>query len=176
MTGTSVPVLETERPVLRGHVLEDFPAYAAMWADPRVTRFIGGKPLSEEEVWGKFLRTFGQWMVMGFGFWSVVELASGKRIGEVGFVEGRRDIVPSLIGVPECGWSLATLAHGKGYATEAVRAALAWGDAHFGKVRMACIIAPDNAASLRVAEKTGFRFAQHTTYKGEPTLMLYRDP
>jgi RimJ/RimL family protein N-acetyltransferase len=78
--------------------------------------------------------------------------------------------------MPECGWSLATPAHGKGYATEAVRSVLAWGDAHFGKVRMACIIAPENAASLRVAEKTGFRVAQRTTYKGEPTLMLYRDP
>src|SRR4029078_1365630 len=73
MTGTSVPALETERLVLRGHVLEDFPAYAAMWADPHVTKFIGGKPLSEEEAWGKFLRNFGQWMVVGFGFWCVVE-------------------------------------------------------------------------------------------------------
>jgi hypothetical protein len=100
MTGTSVPALETERLVLRGHVLEDFPAYAAMWADPHVTKFIGGKPLSEEEAWGKFLRNFGQWMVMGFGFWSVVERLSGERVGEVGFVEGRRDIVPSLIGMP----------------------------------------------------------------------------
>ena len=176
MTGTNVPVLETERLVLRGHTLEDFPAYAAMWADPQVTKFIGGKPFSEEEAWGKFLRTFGQWMVMGFGFWSVVERSTGKRVVEVGFVEGRRDIVPSLIGVPECGWSLATHAHGKGYATEAVNAALVWGDAHFGKVRMACIIAPENVASLRVAEKTGFRVAQRTTYRGEPTLMLYRDP
>jgi RimJ/RimL family protein N-acetyltransferase len=176
MTGTSVPALETERLVLRGHVLEDFPAYAAMWADPHVTKFIGGKPLSEEEAWGKFLRNFGQWMVMGFGFWSVVERLSGERVGEVGFVEGRRDIVPSLIGMPECGWSLVKRAHGQGYATEAVRAALAWGETHFGTVRMACIIAPENIASLRVAEKSGFRTAHRTTYRGEPTLMLYRDP
>ena len=140
----------------------------AFGAGPQVTKFIGGKPFSEEEAWGKFLRTFGQWMVMGFGFWSVVERSTGKRVGEAGFVEGRRDIVPSLIGVPECGWSLATHAHGKGYATEAVNAALVWGDAHFGKVRMACIIAPENVASLRVAEKTGFRVAQRTTYRGEP--------
>jgi RimJ/RimL family protein N-acetyltransferase len=172
----AIPVLETERLVLRGHALDDFPAYAAMWADPGVTRFIGGVPLSEEDSWGKFLRTSGQWNVMGFGFWSVVEKKSGTRIGEIGFLEGRRDITPSLIGTPECGWSLATRAHGKGFATEAVRAALAWGDAHFGKVRMACIISPENTASLRVAEKSGFREALRTTYKGTPTVMLYRDP
>lgn len=176
MTGTSVPEIETDRLVLRGHVLEDFPAYAAMWADPQVTKFIGGKPLSEEEAWGKFLRSFGQWLVMGFGFWSIEERSSGERVGEVGFVEGRRDIVPSLVGVPECGWSLARPAQGRGFATEAVKAALGWGDVHFGKVRMACIVAPENIASLRVAEKTGFRAAHRTTYKGEPTLMLYRDP
>jgi len=43
-------------------------------------------------------------------------------------------------------------------------------------VRFACIIAPENAASLNVAAKMGFREAARTTYKGEPTVMLYRDP
>jgi RimJ/RimL family protein N-acetyltransferase len=171
-----IPTIETERLTLRGHTLKDFPAFAEMWADPEVNRFIGGAPLSEEEAWGKFLRTFGQWAVTGFGFWSVIEKQSGMRIGEAGFLDGRRDIVPSLIGVPECGWSLARSAQGKGYATEAVRAALAWGDAHFGRIRMACIIAPDNSASLRVAAKTGFREAHRTAYRNAPTIMLYRDP
>jgi RimJ/RimL family protein N-acetyltransferase len=54
---SDVPVVETERLILRGHTLDDFPAFAAMWADPAVTRFIGGAPLSQEESWGKFLRT-----------------------------------------------------------------------------------------------------------------------
>ena len=39
-----VPVIETERLLLRGHRLDDFEALAAMWADPAVVRFIGGKP------------------------------------------------------------------------------------------------------------------------------------
>lgn len=175
MTGM-VPVLETRRLVLRGPLLEDFPAYAAMWADADVTRYLGGVPVSEEDAWTRFLRAAGQWVMLGFGFWSVVERQSGARIGEVGFVEGRRNIVPSLVGVPECGWALTRSAQGKGYALEAVGAALAWGDLHFGRVRMACIIAPDNTASLRVAEKSGFREALRTTYKNGPTIMLYRDP
>ncbi len=41
-----VPILETERLRLRGHRRDDFAASAAMWADPIVTRYIGGKPLS----------------------------------------------------------------------------------------------------------------------------------
>ena len=174
--GVAVPVLETPRLILRGPVLDDFPAYAAMWADPHVTRYIGGVPVSEEDAWSRFLRAVGQWTMLGFGFWSVIERQSGRRIGEVGFVEGRRNIVPSLIGIPECGWSLVPSVQGRGFATEAVGATLAWGDRHFGQVRMACIIAPENAASLRVAEKSGFREALRTTYRNEPTIMLFRDP
>lgn len=171
----AIPILETERLILRGHERSDFPAYGEMWADPDVTRFIGGAPLSEEDAWAKFTRAFGQWALMDFGFWSVVEKSSGLRLGEAGYLEAKRDIAPSLKGTPEVGWAFVKAAHGKGYATEAVRAALAWGDVHFGKVRMACIIAPDNNASLRVAAKTGFREAHRTSYKGEPTIMLYRE-
>lgn len=37
-----VPVIETDRLILRAHRLDDFPALEAMWADPRIARFIGG--------------------------------------------------------------------------------------------------------------------------------------
>jgi len=171
-----VPVLQTERLILRGHTAEDFPAYARMWAHPDVTRFISGAPLSEEDAWAKFMRAFGHWALMGYGFWSVHEKAGGARVGETGFLNVKRIIEPSLEGTPEVGWAFDKPAHGKGYATEAVRAVLRWGETRFGRIRFACIIAPDNTASLNVAAKTGFREATRTTYKGEPTVVLYRDP
>jgi RimJ/RimL family protein N-acetyltransferase len=170
------PVLETERLRLRGPRSDDFPAYAAMWADPDVTRFINGPPLSEEDAWAKFMRSFGHWALVGYGFWTVEEKAAGLRVGETGFLDVHRDIAPSLHGIPEAGWAFAKPAQGKGYATEAVRAVLGWGEQRFGKVRFACIIAPDNKPSLRVAAKTGFKEVLRTTYKGEPTVMLYREP
>ena len=171
-----IPVLETERLILRGHRAEDFADYARMWSDPDVTRFVGGHPQTEEESWARFLRVSGHWTLLGHGFWSVHEKAGGARVGETGFLSVKREIVPSLDGIPEVGWSFDKPAQGKGYATEAVRAALAWGERHFGKVRFACIIAPENAASLNVAAKTGFKEVARTVYKGEPILMLYRDP
>ena len=170
------PVLETERLRLRGPRPDDFPAYAAMWADPEVTRFINGAPLSDEEAWAKFMRAFGHWTLVGYGFWTVEEKATGLRVGETGFLDVHRDITPSLNGTPEAGWAFAKAAQGKGYATEAVRAVLGWGERRFGKVRFAAIIAPQNSASLNVAAKTGFKEATRTTYKGDPTVMLYRDP
>jgi RimJ/RimL family protein N-acetyltransferase len=168
-----VPVLETERLKLRGHGLDDFPASAAMWADPVVTRHIGGQPLSAEEAWNKFLRYAGHWALLGFGYWVVEEKATGCFVGEIGFANYKRNIQPALT-VPEIGWILISQSHGKGYATEAVRGAVAWGDAHF-QSSTACIINPENVASIRVAEKCGYRKFQRTQYNGHPTSMFLRE-
>jgi RimJ/RimL family protein N-acetyltransferase len=170
-----VPMLETERLRLRGHRVSDFADCAAMWAEPVVVRHTVGKPLTEEESWRRLLSYAGHWTLMGFGYWVVEEKVTGKFVGEVGFADYKREIEPSLKGMPEIGWVLASRAHGKGYATEAVRAAVAWGDAHFEGARTACIIAPENAASMRVAEKCGYRELACTTYKGKPTVMFTRE-
>src|ERR1700728_4453717 len=99
-----VPVLETERLRLRGHRLDDFAACADMWADPIVTRHIGGQPFSEEESWTRLLRYAGHWALLGFGYWVVHEKDSQRFVGEVGFLNARREIAPSFGGTPEIGW------------------------------------------------------------------------
>jgi RimJ/RimL family protein N-acetyltransferase len=170
------PILQTERLTLRVQTRDDFPPFAAMWADPVVTRFIGGAPLSEEDAWAKFLRIAGHWALLGFGFWGIFEKATGRRIGEAGILDVKREIEPSFHGVPEIGWGLLPEVHGKGYATEAVAAILGWAESHFGKVRMVCIIDPQNAPSLRVAARTGFKEFARTTYKGDAIVLLERLP
>ena len=102
------------------------------------------------------------------------EKASRRFVGEVGFADLRRMIDPPLGGAPEIGWALARWAHGRGFATEAVRAAVAWGTTHFGPARTVCLISPDNLASIRVAEKCGYSRLQHASYKGEPTIIFER--
>ena len=174
-----VPVIETERLRLRGYRPEDFADSAAMWADPEVTRYIGGKPLTEEDVWGRMLRGVGHWAWQGFGYWVMEEKATGSFAGEMGFSDWKREMEPSLRGVPELGWVLARRVHGKGYATESARAAIAWGDAHIRAAhsrlgRTVCIIHPEHVRSIRVAEKCGFLEVQRTTYKGEPTIVFAR--
>jgi RimJ/RimL family protein N-acetyltransferase len=113
--------------------------------------------------------------LLGFGYWVAEEKATGNFVGEIGFADYKRDLEPSLKGVPEIGWVLASPAHGRGYATEAVRAAVGWGDAHFESARTACIIVPENVASIRVAGKCGYREFQRTMYKGHPTMMFVRE-
>ncbi len=171
----TIPILETDRLTLRGHRLEDFAACASLWADPIVTRYIGGVPLTAEESWSRLLRYAGHWELLGFGYWVVEEKATGNFLGELGFADLKRDLDPSLGDTPEAGWVFSSAAHGKGYATEAVRAILLWGDAHFSATKTACIIHPENAASIHLAEKSGYREAERTTYKDKPTLLFYRD-
>jgi RimJ/RimL family protein N-acetyltransferase len=169
-----VPVIETQRLILRGHRLEDFDALAAMWADPHVARFIGGKPATQEESWARLLRYAGHWRLLGFGYWAV-ELKAGVRfIGDVGFANWHRQITPSLDGMPEVGWAFASTTHGRGIATEAVQAALAWADSHFDGQTTTCIIGVDNVASIRVAEKTGYREHARAEFKGAKVIQLRR--
>lgn len=175
MTSTlSVPRLETERLQLRGHSVDDFPSSTAMWADPMVTRYILERPQTQEEAWRRFLGYVGHWAVTGFGYWVIIEKQTGEFVGEAGFADYKRQIEPSLQGMPEIGWVLARRAHGKGFATEAVRAITAWGDANF-RTSTRCIIAPDNAASFRVAEKCGYHEMARTKYHEHETVMLSRD-
>lgn len=169
-----VPELETARLRLRAHRAEDHAERVAICSDPEVTRFIGGRPLSGEEVWRRFLQFVGLWSVLGYGYWAVEEKSTGRYIGDIGFADFRRDLQPSLDGMLEFGWVLASHAHGKGYASEAVAAAIGWAEQHRPTLRAVCIIAPDNRASIRVAEKAGFRLWQSSSYHDSPTLVFTR--
>jgi len=170
----SVPVLTTPRLSMRGPRLQDLQSSSVMWGDPAVTRYIGGRPFTREECWSRLLRYVGHWALMGFGYWVVEEKATGRFVGEVGFSDFRRDIDPSLDGMPESGWVLAPWSYGRGYATEALEAALAWGAGQFGTRDNVCIIDPDNLASIRVAEKCGFERWVETRYKDEPIVVFRR--
>jgi RimJ/RimL family protein N-acetyltransferase len=171
---TEVPVLQTERLILRGHRLTDFEPLAAMWADEAVVRHIGGKPSTADESWARIQRYLGHWALLGHGFWAIEERASGRYAGDLGLANFRRGIDHPNAEAPEAGWALAPWSHGRGFASEALAAALAWGDAHFGSDRVWCIIDPGNAASVRVAEKAGFRRDRDALYRDEPTVIFVR--
>jgi RimJ/RimL family protein N-acetyltransferase len=55
--GREIPELETNRLRLRGHRLEDFEDCFALWSDPDVVRYIGGKPLGRKSVWDECFGT-----------------------------------------------------------------------------------------------------------------------
>jgi RimJ/RimL family protein N-acetyltransferase len=171
---TTAPTIETERTILRPHRLDEFDSYVAMWADPLVTRFIGGKARTREESWIRFLRHPGMWSMIGYGFWAVEEKASGRFIGEAGFHDLKRDLVPSIEGTPEAGWGFIPSAHGKGIGSEVVGGILDWAKDRPGFEKTVCIIDPENRASLAVAAKLGYRERARTVYHDEPMILFER--
>ncbi len=166
--------IETARLLMRPHVLLDFPASAAMWMDPKITEFIGGRASTREEAWGRIHRYVGHWALLNFGYWAVFEKEHGAFVGEVGFADFMREIEPSLDNKPEMGWIFAQHSQGRGFATEAVTAALAWKHEHFDGATVSCLVHPENEASMRVAERCGFRKVAETEYKGSPTIIFER--
>jgi RimJ/RimL family protein N-acetyltransferase len=171
---TPPSTLTTPHLTLRPHTRDDFLDSFSMWSDPEVVRYIGGKPFTREEVWARLLRYAGHWAMLGYGYWVIREKESGRFVGEVGLADYHREIEPSLMGTPEIGWALDPALHGRGYAAEAVRAALIWADEKWPDGETACIVAPENEPSLRLARKVGYREQLRATYKGQPTIVLRR--
>lgn len=169
----NIPVLTTTRLRLRAHEFADFNAWAAIWGDAEVARFVGGRPQTRDEAWLRFLRFPGLWQFLGYGYWLAEEKGTHRIVGDVGFGDFKRAIEPKLEGEPEAGWVLARHAQGKGFATEAMGAVLAWADQRLKGRATVCMIDTGNAPSIRVADKLGYREFARTDYK-EKNVILYR--
>jgi RimJ/RimL family protein N-acetyltransferase len=168
---SDAPTLRTGRLVLRAHAMTDFAALHALWCDPAVTRFITGRPATQEESWSRLLRYRGHWAMLGFGYWAVIDAESGQFMGEAGFADYHRDM-PGLENTAELGWVLASPFHGQGYAFEALAAMLRWGTINLRNRSIRSIIDPGNVASTRLAAKLGFIKTAETRYKESPILLF----
>ncbi|MBL4600095.1 MAG: GNAT family N-acetyltransferase [Rhizobiaceae bacterium] len=169
------PILETARTIMRCPQLQDFEASAKMWADPKVVEFITGKPSTFEESWARLLRNIGHWHALGYGGWIIEDKQTGKFLGQVGLGDKKRNIAPELDDLPEIGWVLATSAHGRGIATETVKAAIEWADTHIIASKTFCMFAPEHKASQHVAHKCGYEEMMTISYHDQTTLIMARN-
>lgn len=170
----NAPVLKTDRLILRPHRVEDFDVSAAMWADPDVVRYVTGAPSTRPLSWGRLLRYIGHWQALGFGYWVAEARDDGRFLGEVGFADHRRDIEPSLNGIPEAGWVFATAAQGQGYGSEAVQRMHQWADEAKGWGETVCLFDPEHTLSQYLARKVGYRTSGKAVLHGETTLVMRR--
>ena len=161
-----VPVLETERLILRGHRSTTFPPTPRCGPIPASPASSAARRCREEDAWAKFLRAFGQWALMGFGFWSVDR--EGQRQARRRSRLSRRQARHRSVARGHPGMRLGLRPSGARQGLRdrsgarraclgrcAISARCAWPASSRRKIRRRC----------SVAEKTGFREATRTTYK-----------
>ena len=165
--------LITERLTLTPVALSDYDDLRAMWSDPEVIRHIFPDPLDAEDVWFRLLRDLGHWEALGHGNWTLRLRETGEHVGGVGVLDYHRMLEPAL-DAPELGWGLRSTFQGKGFAYEAVSAALAWCDEALNAPRTVCMIDPTNTPSLALAARAGYSEYARTAYKGAPVILLER--
>jgi RimJ/RimL family protein N-acetyltransferase len=162
----SIPTLETERLRLRSFRKSDLDDYAALNADREVLRYLG----AGSEPWdrGRSSRHMaflvGHWKLWDAGTWAMEDKESGAFLGMVGF--------SSPEGWPgfELAWTLARRAWGHGYATEGARAAMDHAFTVWKRDHVISLIAPENQASIRVAERLGERLEGRILHLGREML------
>ncbi len=165
-----IPTLETERLTLRALRVDDFEPYHAMCSDPAVMEFIGqGKLSTPLESWRQIAAILGHWHLRGYGSWALEEKNTGRLVGRCGFINP--ETWPEL----EIGWALVREYWGRGYATEAARAALDYGRSGFGFGRVISLIHAKNTRSAAVAQRLGAVWEREIEFFDQPVqVYVYR--
>ncbi len=147
-----IPRLETERLLLREWHAADRESFAALNADPEVMEHFDG--LLHRAASDAFVeRIVGEWEAHGLGLWAIERRADGQFLGFTGLLAP--NFVAHFTPAVEVGWRLERNAWGHGYATEAARAALAFGFETLRLEEVVSFTVPLNTRSRGVMERIG---------------------
>jgi ribosomal-protein-alanine N-acetyltransferase len=174
------PELRTERLVLRRWTTEDLEPFAAMNADTVVMEHFFRGVMTRERTASFMASIEEEFEDCGFGLWAVGVEGTADFIGFVGLHRAlfEADFTPAV----EVGWRLASLYWGRGYATEAARAAIGFG---FEQIGLSEIVSFTNVANTRsqsvmkrigMVRDPGDDFDHPTVPEGHPVRrhVLYR--
>lgn len=161
-----MPVLETERVLLRRLRPDDLEPLFALYRDPDIRRYFPEGTLTHAETSAEL-----DWFVNGgdpqhpkLGLWAAIEKTSGAFIGRSG-------LIPWEIGGEteiEIAYLLAKSHWGRGLGTEIARALVRHGFETLSLERLTALIDPDNEPSRRTALAAGLRFERHLLHEGTP--------
>jgi RimJ/RimL family protein N-acetyltransferase len=163
-----IPVLETERLILREARESDLDPLAEFYADDGLSKFVGG-PLNRDDAWRRIALDLGHWHLRGFGNWSLEEKATSDFVGWCGLWS------PEGFPGREVGWGLMKGKHRRGFATEAALRVRDYAYRTLGWESAISLIALGNDPSVRVAERLGAAFESVTQFRGMECA-IYRHP
>jgi [ribosomal protein S5]-alanine N-acetyltransferase len=143
----------------------DLDAYAELLATPEVrgALHMTGPP-SRREAWLGMAQWRGQWELRGSGQFAVEERASGRFVGRAGLHRPEQDDWPGL----EVGWTLHPAWWGRGYATEAGAASLAYAFDVMGVAEAFSTILAENLRSQAVATRLGLALVEDRVLSNYP--------
>jgi RimJ/RimL family protein N-acetyltransferase len=158
------PVLTTARLELREMAEGDLDDLARLLGDPDVMRYYQ-RPRTRAETLEWIQKNRRRYREDGFGLWTVTLRDGGGFVGDCGLTVQRVDGVDEI----ELGYHVDPAHQGRGLATEAAIACRDLARNRFDARRVIAIIHPDNAASQRVAQKTGLALERRTHGYGDGT-------
>ena len=142
-------MIRTRRLLLRCWTDEDLEPFAAINADPEIAYWLGGPKYAGDPAQA---RRYNEVIDRhGFGRFAVERLEDGALLGAVG-------LMPIFAGLPvsgfEVGWRIARAEWGRGYASEAARAAMDQAFA-LGLDEILAFTAQTNLRSQKVMDSLG---------------------
>lgn len=165
--------LETARLVIRSFEAGDADAWIALFSDPEVRRFLGEPPIPSPEIFQAALESRrAMESEIGYAVWAVEARATGELLGQCG-------LRPAATMDPNAGSEIDLSYHfvpgswGKGYATEAAIAVLAYALGPLRLDRVMAVAMPENVGSWRVMEKAGMHYEGSASYYGLDGLKKY---
>jgi len=158
-------VLETERLVLRPPTVDDLPFILEQMNTDAVMRYLGGELRSPREVHEGLEADIAAFSDGGHRRWTVWLKGEKQRVGRCGLFHVRTHAAPEpLRGQNEIGWTLAKDFWGRGYATEAARAVLAFAFATLAFPVVYSQTSDSNAPSTRMMRRLGFQRRSELDY------------
>ena len=160
--------IETDRLILREIVPSDYPGMFELDADPEVHNYLGNCPIQNTEQARQnidFIRK--QYLENGIGRWALVTKETNNFIGWAGLKLITEEI-NNQTNYYDLGYRLIRKYWGKGYATEAASASIAYG---FNRLKLKEIFGmadTRNMDSRHVLEKAGMKYIETFDYKGIP--------
>lgn len=160
--------IETERLILREILPTDEEGIFKLNSDPEVLQYLDEEEFTTIEQSREHIDAIRQqYIANGIGRWAVINKADQKFIGWAG-LKYRKETFMGLNGFYDLGYRIIKKYWGKGYATEASKAAVEYAFHTLKLKELYAMADTRNIASRKILEKVGMKYVETIDWQGVP--------